>query len=296
MISADASAVRYGKNSIAIGQSGDGRVVTTTNPVTDGAGNSTSQALTITIDGSAQLLSAGFPYAFQFKGYDSNGPVLMLGSYIPQSDGSSFKGMIEIHSVTNNGRSSANFTGNYTVGADGRGTLTAPSLSGSPVFAFAFDSVGNTASVIEFDISGQRGTGFMIRDEVARSFPLNTVINGYWLPTIRAAIELSRSNPAAALQILRSAIPHELGYPNPQVGVGRFLYPPYLRGQAYLALHRRNEAAQESQKIIDHRSLLENCPLSALAHLGSARAYGLAFETNKQSQCLRRFLRAVEEC
>jgi hypothetical protein len=207
LISADASAVRYGKNGIAIGQSGDGLVVTTSNPVTNGAGNTTSQALTITIDGSAQLLSAGFPYAFQFKGYDSNGPVLMLGSFIPQSDGSSFKGMIEITSVTNNGHSSANFTGNYTVGADGRGTLTAPSLSGSAVFAFAFDSVGNTASVIEFDNSGQRGTGFMIRDEVARSFPLNTVINGYWLPTIRAAIELSRSNPAAALQILRSAIP-----------------------------------------------------------------------------------------
>jgi hypothetical protein len=148
--------------------------------VSDGAGNSTSQALTITIDGSAQLLSAGFPYAFQFKGYDANGPVLMLGSFIPQSDGTSFKGTIEINSVTNNGHSSSNFNGNYTVGTDGGGTLTAASLAGSPVFAFAFDSIGNTATVIEFDNTGTKGTGF-IQFQHQGQFAIGNIAGSYAL-------------------------------------------------------------------------------------------------------------------
>jgi len=146
-----------------------------------------------------------------------------------------------------------------------------------------------TLAALVFARAGEIKRAQMIRDEVARSFPLNTVINGYWLPTISAAIELSRSNPAAALEVLRSSIPYELGYPNPQVEVGRFLYPPYLRGQAYLALDRGSEAASEFQKIVDHRSLLENCPLRALAHLGLARAYRLGFETNNSRSAFQDF-------
>jgi len=54
------------------------------------------------------------------------------------------------------------------------------------------------------------------------------------------------------------------------------MYPVYVRGEAYLNAHHAREAATEFQKMIDHRSLLANFPLSALAHLQLARAFVLA--------------------
>jgi eukaryotic-like serine/threonine-protein kinase len=117
--------------------------------------------------------------------------------------------------------------------------------------------------------------------DLADLFPGNTVVNAYWLPSIRASIELDRKNAAKAVEILQSAALYELGYPNPQVGDGRFLYPTYLRGLAYLRLRRGKEAALEFQKFSDHRSVVINCPLGALADLGLARAYLLQGDVAK---------------
>jgi hypothetical protein len=63
------------------------------------------------------------------------------------------------------------------------------------------------------------------------------------LPQVRAAIELRREQPAKAVELLASASPYERAYP----GV------PYLRGLAYLRLHKGAEAAAEFQKIVDHK-------------------------------------------
>ena len=118
-------------------------------------------------------------------------------------------------------------------------------------------------------------------DDLAKRFPLNTVLNAYWLPTIRAAIEINRGNPSKAIEILNAAAPYELGAPNPEIEDGRFLYPVYIRGQAYLLSRRGSEAVTEFQKILDHPGLVENCPLGALAHLGLARAYAFEGDTAK---------------
>lgn len=54
-----------------------------------------------------------------------------------------------------------------------------------------------------------------------------------------------------------------------------------MRGEAYLAAHQGNEAAAEFQKILDHRGIVINSPIGALAHLGLARAYVLQSDTAK---------------
>ena len=41
-------------------------------------------------------------------------------------------------------------------------------------------------------------------DDLAARFPLNTVINRYWLPTIYASIEIDRGNPARAVELLQT--------------------------------------------------------------------------------------------
>jgi hypothetical protein len=58
-------------------------------------------------------------------------------------------------------------------------------------------------------------------------------------------------------------------------GLGGPYYPAYLRGAAYLQLHRGSEGAAEYQKIADHAGFMLACPLGALAHLGVARSYAL---------------------
>jgi eukaryotic-like serine/threonine-protein kinase len=115
--------------------------------------------------------------------------------------------------------------------------------------------------------------------QLEKSDTSNTVLKLYWLPTIKAAIELSGGNSAQALVSLEAAAPSELGTPPPfQLGT---MYPVYVRGEAYLKAGKGQQAAGEFQNLIDHRGIVLNFPLGALAHLGLARAYTLSGDTAK---------------
>jgi hypothetical protein len=56
------------------------------------------------------------------------------------------------------------------------------------------------------------------------------------------------------------------------LGSGGGLYPVYVRGDAFLAAHQGSEAAAEFQKILNHRGIVLNSPIGALAHLQVGRA------------------------
>jgi DNA-binding winged helix-turn-helix (wHTH) protein/tetratricopeptide (TPR) repeat protein len=113
--------------------------------------------------------------------------------------------------------------------------------------------------------------------ELERDYPNNSVLTVYRLPSIEAAIVLSEGKPRQALDLLETAKSNELGQPTPS-GFAP-LYPPYLRGQAYLALHDGAAAAVEFQKILDAKGVALNSPLAALARLQRARAAVLAGDT-----------------
>jgi eukaryotic-like serine/threonine-protein kinase len=68
------------------------------------------------------------------------------------------------------------------------------------------------------------------------------------------------------------------------------LYPVFVRGEAYLAAHQGNEAATEFQKLLDHRGVVVNEPIGALAHLGLGRAYMLQGDTAKAKAAYQDFL------
>jgi eukaryotic-like serine/threonine-protein kinase len=125
---------------------------------------------------------------------------------------------------------------------------------------------------------------------LAGRFPLNTVINRYWLPTIYASIEIQRGNPARAVELLQTTAQYELGSPLPQFEVGGTLYPVYVRGQAYLLLHQGTQAVGEFQKFLDQRGVAVNCPLAALARLQLARAYVLAGDSKRAGGSYQDFL------
>lgn len=125
--------------------------------------------------------------------------------------------------------------------------------------------------------------------DLAKRFPHDTLMNGYWLPTIHAAIEINRGNPAKAIEMLQTTAPYELGEPSPLFQLGGSLYPAYLRGQADVLLHRGDDAAKEFAKILDHRGVTFNYPLGALARLGLARAYAVQGHTDNSRSAYQDF-------
>jgi len=138
--------------------------------------------------------------------------------------------------------------------------------------------------------SGDAAQAQKMSKDLARRYPLDTLINGYWLPTIRAAIELDHNNPAEAIHLLQGAASYELGAVLFTADFSAPLHPAYVRGEAYLRLHRGKEAAAEYQKFVDHWGAVRKFPLGALARLGLARAYAMQGDSAKAHTAYQDFL------
>jgi tetratricopeptide (TPR) repeat protein/predicted Ser/Thr protein kinase len=126
--------------------------------------------------------------------------------------------------------------------------------------------------------------------DLEKQYPLDTLVNDYWLPVIRASGEIARNNPAKAIELLLPSAPYELASPVAWSGLGGPMYPAYLRGEAYLQLRRGSDAAAEYQKILDHPGFMMACPLGALAQLGMARSFLIAGDPAKARSCYQNFL------
>jgi eukaryotic-like serine/threonine-protein kinase len=57
-----------------------------------------------------------------------------------------------------------------------------------------------------------------------------------------------------------------------------------------IAAHQGSEAAAEFQKILDHRGIVLNSPISALAHLQLGRSYAMQGDTAKAKAAYQDFL------
>jgi hypothetical protein len=127
--------------------------------------------------------------------------------------------------------------------------------------------------------------------ELNKRFPEGTTVQFNYLPTIRAKLALNRGDSSGALETLRAALPYELGtttFSGEYTWNG--LYPAFVRGEAYLAAHQGSAAAAEFQKILDHRGIVWNSPIGALARLQLGRAYATVGDSSKARVAYQDFL------
>jgi hypothetical protein len=121
-------------------------------------------------------------------------------------------------------------------------------------------------AALALGIAGDVAQALALADDLAKRFPEDTVVQLNYVPTSRAELALRRTDHAKALEALRTAVPYELGVQG-RIGLTAALYPVYVRGQAYLAVHEGPAAAQ-FQSILDHSGIVRTAPIGALAHLG----------------------------
>src|SRR5207245_9424190 len=95
--------------------------------------------------------------------------------------------------------------------------------------------------------SGDAAQAQKMSNDLARRYPLDTLINRYWLPTIRAAIELDHNNPTEAIKLLQGATSYEIGAVLFTAEWAAPLHPASVRGKTSLRLPPGTEAAVASQ-------------------------------------------------
>jgi len=135
-------------------------------------------------------------------------------------------------------------------------------------------------------LSGDSVRSQTLTDDLSRRFPEDTTVRFTYVPTLRALLALKHNEPSNAIELLQTAIPYELG----RRGTAKPILSVYVRGDAYLAAHQGREAAAEFQKILDHRGIVLNEPIGALAHLQLGRAYAMQGDNAKAKVAYQDFL------
>jgi tetratricopeptide (TPR) repeat protein len=138
--------------------------------------------------------------------------------------------------------------------------------------------------------SGADAQARALADDLNKRFPEDTIVQLNYLPSIRARLALNRGDASEAVKSLEAAAPYELGESRAGDFVGITMFPTYVRGEAYLALHQGSKAAGEFQKIVDHRGLVLNRPIGPLAYLGLGRAYVLQGDNARAKAAYQNFL------
>jgi eukaryotic-like serine/threonine-protein kinase len=134
--------------------------------------------------------------------------------------------------------------------------------------------------------SGRTDEANRLADEVSQEAPLDTIVQRYLVPTVRAAAKLQSHEPNAAIGLLRETVQYDLAYTQSF----DFLYPAYIRGLAYLQLGDGRSAAREFQKLIDNPGLCWEYIIGPLSRLQLGRAERLMGDIAAARESYEEFL------
>jgi hypothetical protein len=145
-------------------------------------------------------------------------------------------------------------------------------------------------------LTGDSSRSEALTDDLQKRLPEDTLVKFNYLPTLRALLALNHGASSSVIDLLQTAAPYELGSTySSMLGLFGNLYPIYVRGEAYLTVNKGVEAAAEFQKILDHRGLIMNDPIGALARLKMGRALVLSGDKAKAKAAYHDFLNLWKE-
>ena len=134
--------------------------------------------------------------------------------------------------------------------------------------------------------SGRTEEAERLADEVSQEAPLDTIVQRYLVPTVRAAIKMQKHDPNAAIDLLRGTVQYDLAVTQSF----DYLYPAYIRGLAYLESGDGRSAAGEFQKLIDNPGLCWANVTGPLARLQLGRAQRLMGDNASARKSYEEFL------
>jgi DNA-binding winged helix-turn-helix (wHTH) protein len=132
----------------------------------------------------------------------------------------------------------------------------------------SLDRNGEITLALALARSGQTAEAGKLADQASADRPEDTLVQHYFIPTIRAAIKLRQHDPVAAIDLLRASAKYDLAF----TGLVDSVYPAYIRGLAYLDLGDGRSAAAQFQKLIDNPGFSVRHVTGPLAWLQLGRA------------------------
>ncbi len=140
-------------------------------------------------------------------------------------------------------------------------------------------------------LAGDLSQSQMLASDLETRFPEDTEVKFAYLPVLRAVLALQHHAPSNTIELLQPATRYELGAPASSIsGFFGALYPSYVRGEAYLELNQGTQAAVEFQRILDHRGIVNNDPIGALAHYQLGKALAMSGDAAKAKAAYEDFL------
>jgi tetratricopeptide (TPR) repeat protein len=127
--------------------------------------------------------------------------------------------------------------------------------------------------------SGESDHAQRLAESLNLEYQLDTLMQHYTLPTIRATSALNKRDAKQALEILQTASGYEVCVPQVFVNTTPVPYPTYVRGVAYLKAGQGARAVDAFETMI--RLSKWQYPIEAQAHLQLGRAYTLQGDTPK---------------
>jgi len=156
----------------------------------------------------------------------------------------------------------------------------------SKAAASSLDRNSKIALALVLARSGRIEEAGKFADEVSPERPEDTLVQHYFLPTIRAAIKLQQHDPAAAIELLRGTVKYDLAF----TGLFDYVYPAYIRGLAYLELGDGQSAAAQFQKLIDNPGITVRYVTGPLARLQLGRAQKMMGDDAAARESYEKFL------
>jgi len=151
-------------------------------------------------------------------------------------------------------------------------------------------------AALAWALTGESLRAQALAKDLERRFPEDTSVRFTYMPTLRGLIALNRGQPVRAIELLQTAAPYEQAVP----GIDYYfcfggLYSTYVRGQAYLAVHRGAAAAVEFQKLLDRPGIVLSDPAGALAHLQLGRVFTITGDTARAKSAYAEFFTLWKE-